>query len=89
MAFPLLPFAVGIAVGALAATRLRGTRTGAAIHRRACRLYGEAADRLSVALSREGRLVREYFPEPPADPAGDDAPAPPEGSRHPASNQVQ
>jgi hypothetical protein len=75
MALPLIPFAIGIAVGALAASVLRGTRAGATMGRQARRLVDEVGDRLSDALSRKGRLVREYYPEPPAGHDGADAAA--------------
>jgi hypothetical protein len=65
MAFPLIPFAVGIAVGALAASALRGTRAGAAIGRQARRVVDEVGDRVSDAISRKGGLVREHYPQPP------------------------
>lgn len=67
MALPLIPFAIGVAVGALAVSALRGTQVGAALDRRARGLFDQAGDRLSAALSRQGGLVREHYPEPARD----------------------
>jgi hypothetical protein len=77
MALPLIPFAVGVAVGAVAVFALKGTPAGAAIVRRARRVADEVGDRLSHALSREGGLVREHYPQAPAD--SPEAPADPPG----------
>jgi hypothetical protein len=88
MALPLIPFAVGVAVGAVAVFALKGTPAGAAIDRRARRLADEVGDRLSQALSREGGLVREHYPEAPSDRP--DAPADrPRGSSRPSDGAAR